>query len=71
MPESVAKETNPEQLSAMIDTMISSGNFKMDMNRKATYDIGDDGWVKKLIMEMEFNSPTQATKMRQVTTLKD
>ena len=27
--------------------------------------------VKKLIMEMEFNSPTQATKMRQVTTLKD
>ena len=51
--------------------MISSGNFKMDMNRKATYDIGDDGWVKKLIMEMEFNSPTQATKMRQVTTLKD
>ena len=71
IPESVAKQTNPEQLSSMIDNMISNGTVKMDMNRKVTYDIGDDGWVKKLVMEMDFNSPAQTTKMRQVITQKD
>lgn len=71
MPESVAKETNPEQLSSMIDNMLTNGLVKMDMNRKATYDIGDDGWVKKLVVEMEFNSPAQSTKMRETITQKD
>ena len=55
----------------MIESMISDGTIKMDMNRKATYDIGDDGWVKKLLMEMDLNTPNQKGKMRQVTTQKD
>lgn len=71
MPESVAKETNPEQLSGMIENMISNGTLKMDMNRKTTYDIGDDGWVKKLVMQMDMNIPGQSSKVRQVITLKD
>ena len=71
MPESVAKQTNPEQMSEMIEGMISNGTIKMDMTRKATYDIGDDGWVKKMVMEMNLNTPNQKGKMRQVITAKD
>ena len=71
MPESVAKQTNPEQMSEMIEGMISNGTIKMDMTRKATYDIGDDGWVKKMVMEMDLNTPNQKGKMRQVITQKD
>ena len=63
MPESVTQETNPEQLSEMIDGLIS--------NSKATYDIGDDGWVKKMVMEMEMTAPGQSTKARQVFTEKE
>jgi hypothetical protein len=71
MPESVAKQTNPEQMSEMIEGMISNGTIKMDMTRKATYDIGEDGWVKKMVMEMNLNTPNQKGKMRQVITAKD
>ena len=71
MPESVAKQTNPEQMSEMIEGMISNGTIKMDMTRKATYDIGEDGWVKKMVMEMNLNTPNQKGKMRQVITQKD
>ena len=71
LPESVAKETNPEQLSNMIEEMITNGTLKMDMSRKTTYDIGDDGWVKKLVMEMDMNMPNQTAKVRQVIALKD
>lgn len=71
MPESVAKQTNPEQMSEMIEGMISNGTIKMDMTRKATYDIGEDGWVKKMVMEMDLNTPNQKGKMRQVITQKD
>jgi hypothetical protein len=41
------------------------------MNSKATYDIGDDGWVKKMVMEMEMTAPGQSTKARQVFTEKE
>ena len=71
LPESVAKETDSEQLNTMIEKMISDGTLKMDMSRKATYDIGDDGWVKKLVMEMTLDTTSQTSKTRQVTTLKD
>ena len=71
MPESVSKETNPDQLTTMVEKMISDGTLKMDMSRKATYDIGDDGWVKKLVMEMTLDTTSQTSKVRQVTTLKD
>jgi spermidine/putrescine transport system substrate-binding protein len=71
MPESVTQETNPEQLSEMIDGLISNGTLKIDMNSKATYDIGDDGWVKKMVMEMEMTAPGQSTKARQVFTEKE
>lgn len=71
LPESVTQETNPEQLSEMIDGLISNGTLKIDMNSKATYDIGDDGWVKKMVMEIEMNSPGQTTKARQVLTEKE
>lgn len=70
LPESVAQETNPEELNTMIETMISNGSMKVDMNMKATYDLGDDGWVKKLVTEMDMNMPGQAMKMRQVMTRK-
>ena len=70
LPESVAQETNPEELNTMIETMISNGSMKMDMNIKATYDLDDDGWVKKLVTEMDMNMPGQAMKMRQVMTRK-
>lgn len=71
LSESVTQETNPEQLSEMIDGLISNGTLKIDMNSKATYDIGDDGWVKKMVMEIEMNSPGQTTKARQVITEKE
>lgn len=71
LPESVTQETNPEQLAQMIDGMISNGTIKIDMNSKVTYDIGDDGWVKKMVMEMEMNTPGQTTKARQVLTEKE
>ena len=70
LPESVAQETNPEELNTMIETMISNGSMKVDMNMKATYDLDDDGWVKKLVTEMDMNMPGQAMKMRQVMTRK-
>jgi hypothetical protein len=70
LPESVAKEANPEELNTMIETMVSNGSMKMDMNIKATYDLDDDGWVKKLVTEMDMNMPGQAMKMRQVMTRK-
>lgn len=70
LPESVAQETNPEELNTMIETMISNGSMKVDMNMKATYDFGDDGWVKKLVTEMDMNMPGQSMKMRQVMTQK-
>ena len=70
LPESVAQETNPEELNTMIETMVSNGSMKMDMNIKATYDLDDDGWVKKLVTEMDMNMPGQAMKMRQVMTRK-
>ena len=54
----------------MIETMVSNGSMKMDMNIKATYDLDDDGWVKKLVTEMDMNMPGQAMKMRQVMTRK-
>ena len=66
----MTKETNPEELSAMIEEMISNGNLQMDMNYKATYDIADDGWVKKLVIQMDMNAPGQTSKARQVITLK-
>ena len=71
LPESVTKETNPEQLAEMIDGLISNGTIKIDMNSKVTYDISDDGWVKKMVMEMEMNTPGQSTKARQVLTEKE
>ena len=70
LPESVTQETNPEELTRMIETMVSEGNMKLDMNRHATYDIGDDGWVKKLVFEMEMNVPGQTSKVRQVISQK-
>lgn len=54
----------------MIEEMISNGNLQMDMNFKATYDIADDGWVKKLVIQMDMNAPGQTSKARQVITLK-
>ena len=71
MPESVANQTNPEQMSEMIEGIISNGTIKMDMTRKATYDIGDDGWVRKMVMEMNMDMPGQSTKVRQVLTQKE
>ena len=59
-----------EELNTMIETMVSNGSMKMDMNIKATYDLDDDGWVKKLVTEMDMNMPGQAMKMRQVMTRK-
>ncbi len=71
LPESVTKEADPEQLTSVIDNMISNGSIKMDMKRTATYDIASDGWVKKMVMEMSMNMPGQSTKGRQEVVLKE
>ena len=71
LPESVTKEADPEQLTSIIDNMISNGSMKMDMKRTATYDIAADGWVKKMVMEMSMNMPGQSTKGRQEVVLKE
>lgn len=71
LPESVIKEADPEQLTSVIDNMISNGSMKMDMKRTATYDIASDGWVKKMVMEMSMNMPGQSTKGRQEVVLKE
>ena len=71
LPESVLKKSNPEQLTSMIENMISNGSLQVGMNQKVTCDIGDDGWVKKLVMEMDMNMPGQSIKTRQVQTLKE
>ncbi|MBR0116234.1 MAG: hypothetical protein IJM04_03020 [Prevotella sp.] len=71
LPESVTKEADPEQLTSVIDNMISNGSMKMDMKRTATYDIASDGWVKKMVMEMSMNMPGQCTKGRQEVVLKE
>lgn len=71
LPESVTKEADPEQLTSVIDNMISNGSMKMDMKRTATYDIAADGWVKKMVMEMSMNMPGQSTKGRQEVVLKE
>ena len=71
LPESVTKEADPEQLTSIIDNMISNGSMKMDMKRTATYDIASDGWVKKMVMEMSMNMPGQSTKGRQEVVLKE
>ena len=71
LPESVTKEADPEQLTSIIDNMISNGSMKMDMKRTATYDIASDGWVKKMMMEMSMNMPGQSTKGRQEVVLKE
>lgn len=71
LPESVTKEADPEQLTSVIDNMISNGSMKMDMKRTATYDIASDGWVKKMVMEMSMNMPGQSTKGRQEVVLKE
>lgn len=71
LPESVTKEADPEQLTSVIDNMISNGSMKMDMKRTATYDIASDGWVKKMVMEMSMNTPGQSTKGRQEVVLKE
>lgn len=71
LPESMIKETSPEQLVSMIENMIASGSMKVGMNQKVTYDVGDDGWVKKFVMEMDMDMPGQTVKSRQVQTLKE
>ena len=71
LPESVTKEADPEQLTSVIDNMISNGSMKMDMKRTATYDIASDGWVKKMVLEMSMNMPGQFTKGRQEVVLKE
>ena len=71
LPESVTKEADPEQLTSIIDNMISNGSMKMDMKRTATYDIASDGWVKRMVMEMSMNMPGQSTKGRQEVVLKE
>lgn len=71
LPESVTKEADPEQLTSVIDNMISNGSIKMDMKRTATYDIASDGWVKKMVMEMSMNMPGQSTKGRQEVVQKE
>ena len=71
LPESVTQEADPEQLTGVIDNMISNGSMKMDMKRTATYDIAADGWVKKMVMEMSMNMPGQSTKGRQEVVLKE
>ena len=71
LPESVTQEADPEQLTGVIDNMISNGSMKMDMKRTATYDIASDGWVKKMVMEMSMNMPGQSTKGRQEVVLKE
>lgn len=71
LPESVTNEADPEQLTGIIDNMISNGSMKMDMKRTTTYDIAADGWVKKMVMEMSMNIPGQSTKGRQEVVLKE
>lgn len=71
LPESVTREADPEQLTSIIDNMISNGSMKMDMKRTATYDIASDGWVKKMVMEMSMNMPGQSTKGRKEVVLKE
>ena len=71
LPESVTKEADPEQLTGVIDNMISNGSMKMDMKRTTTYDIAADGWVKKMVMVMNMNMPGQSTKGRQEMVLKE
>lgn len=71
LPESVAKETSPEQLSSIIESMINSGTMKMGLDRNTTYYIGDDGWVRKMVMEMSMELPGVSTKTRNTITLKD
>ncbi len=71
LPESVTQEADPEQLTGVIDNMISNGSMKMDMKRTTTYDIAADGWVKKMVMVMNMNMPGQSTKGRQEMVLKE
>lgn len=63
----------PEQADMIkqnIDQLIDSGMLKMDVKETATYELGDDGWVKSLKSEATQEAMGQKTVSTTTVTLK-
>ncbi len=63
----------PEQADMVkqnIDQIMESGMLKMDAKETATYELGDDGWVKSIKAEVTNESMGQTLKATSTTTLK-
>ena len=67
------EKTMPQQADMVkqnIDQAMDSGMLKIDAKETATYEIGDDGWVKSIKAEVTNESMGQALKSTSTTTLK-
>ncbi len=63
----------PEQADMVkqnIDQVMESGMLKMDAKETASYELGDDGWVKSIKAETTTESMGQTVKATSTTTLK-
>jgi hypothetical protein len=63
----------PEQADMVkqnIDQIMESGMLKMDAKETASYELGDDGWVKSIKAETTTESMGQTVKATSTTTLK-
>lgn len=63
----------PEQADMVkqnIDQLIDSGMLKIDAKETATYELGDDGWVKSIKGETTQEAMGQTTKVTTTVTLK-
>ena len=70
---SQVEKTMPDQAEMVkqnIDQIMESGMLKMDAKETATYELGDDGWVKSIKAEVTNESMGQTLKATSTTTLK-
>ena len=70
---SQVEKTMPDQAEMVkqnIDQIMESGMLKMDAMETATYELGDDGWVKSIKAEVTNESMGQTLKATSTTTLK-
>lgn len=70
---SQVEKTMPDQAEMVkqnIDQIMDSGMLKLDAKETATYELGDDGWVKSIKAEVTNESMGQTLKATSTTTLK-
>lgn len=70
---SQVEKTMPDQSEMVkqnIDQIMESGMLKIDAKETATYELGDDGWVKSIKAEVTNESMGQTLKATSTTTLK-